>query len=310
MPNYDAIAKRWSLNPRIFRALIRQESGGRQSARSPAGAIGLSQLMPATAKGLGVDPYDPEQNLEGGAHYLRQQLDRFGGDYRKALAAYNAGPGAVQKYGGVPPFAETQNYVRTILGSGNVPLASGGPAGGSAGSRTVTRTITPGVDNSALRGQLIQQFLGRSNVDPLDFALGIHAAQDVAPVTRTSTTRAPATAGDNAPTSVRGKSPLLELFWQGPDGINVKNGAKVPQGFVSGHTDHVHVGAGPKTVVELGKLAQSMGLQVGENPAFGTVHPVHVKNSLHYRNEAIDVSGDPARMRAYAHRVAKLYGIR
>jgi hypothetical protein len=310
MPNYDAIAKRWGLNPRIFRALIRQESGGNRNARSPAGAIGQTQLMPATAKALGVDPYNDTQNVEGGAHYLRQQLDRFGGDYRKALAAYNAGPGAVQKYGGVPPYRETQNYVRTILGSGNVPLASKGPSGGSAGSRTVTRTITPGVDNSALRGQLIQQFLGRSNVDPLDFAMGIHAAQDVAPVTRTSTTRAPATSSSNVPTSLRGKSPLLELFWQGSGGINVKNGAKVPQGFVSGHQDHVHIGAGPKTVVELGKLAQSMGLQVGENPHFGKVNPVHVKNSLHYKGEAIDVSGDPAQMRAYAHRVAKLYGIR
>jgi hypothetical protein len=310
MPNYDAIAKRWGLNPRIFRALIRQESGGRQSAKSPAGAIGLSQLMPATAKGLGVDPYDPQQNLEGGAKYLRQQLDRFGGDYRKALAAYNAGPGAVQKYGGVPPYRETQNYVRTILDSGDVPLASSkGSAGASAGTRTITRTVTPGVDNSGVRAGLIQQFLSRSHMDPLDFALGIHGAQDVAPVTRTSTVRTPASASGGT-TSVHGKSPLLELFWQGAGGINAKDGKRVPQGFVSGHKDHVHVAAGPKTVVQLGKLAQSMGLNVGENPHFGKVNPVHVQNSYHYKGEAIDVSGDPARMRAYAHRVAKLYGIR
>lgn len=214
MPNYDAIAKRWGLNPRIFRALIRQESGGRQNARSPAGAIGYTQLMPATAKGLGVDPYDPEQNLEGGAHYLRQQLDRFGGDYRKALAAYNAGPGAVQKYGGIPPYRETQNYVRTILGAGDVPLApSKGSRGASAGSRTTTRIVTPGVDNSAVRAGLIQQFLGRQNQDPLDFALGIRGAQDVAPVTKTSTVRTPSQSSDSLaqvathglPTAKRGK---------------------------------------------------------------------------------------------------------
>jgi soluble lytic murein transglycosylase-like protein len=79
--------------------------------------MGLTQLMPATAASLGVtDPYDPVQALDGGAKYLRQQLDRFGGDPAKALAAYNAGPGAVARYGGVPPYAETQNYVSNILG--------------------------------------------------------------------------------------------------------------------------------------------------------------------------------------------------
>ena len=77
--------------------------------------MGLTQLMPATAAGLGVtNPSDPAQSIEGGAKYLKQQLDRFGGDVSKALAAYNAGPGAVQKYNGVPPYAETQNYVRSV----------------------------------------------------------------------------------------------------------------------------------------------------------------------------------------------------
>jgi soluble lytic murein transglycosylase-like protein len=79
--------------------------------------MGLTQLMPATAASLGVtDPYDPVQSLDGGARYLRQMLDRFGGDPAKALAAYNAGPGAVARFGGVPPYQETQNYVRNILG--------------------------------------------------------------------------------------------------------------------------------------------------------------------------------------------------
>jgi soluble lytic murein transglycosylase-like protein len=78
--------------------------------------------MPATAASLGVsDPYDPVQSLDGGARYLRQMLDRFGGDPAKALAAYNAGPGAVTRFGGVPPYRETQNYVRNILGGGSTP---------------------------------------------------------------------------------------------------------------------------------------------------------------------------------------------
>lgn len=104
-------------------------------------------------------------------------------------------------------------------------------------------------------------------------------------------------------------SPLKELFWQGSGGIDVKNGKVIPQGSVSGHTDHVHVAAGPKTVVALAKLAQQMGLNVGENPHFGGVHPVHVPGSYHYKGEAIDVSGDPRKERAFARKVAKLYGL-
>ena len=93
-----------------------QESGFDPNARSGAGAVGLTQLMPGTAASLGVtNPLDPAQSLQGGAKYLRQQLDRFGGDEKLALAAYNAGPGAVAKFGGVPPYAETQNYVNSVL---------------------------------------------------------------------------------------------------------------------------------------------------------------------------------------------------
>ena len=111
----DAAAARYGLDPALLKGLIRQESGFNASARSGAGAVGLTQLMPGTAAGLGVDPSDPAQAIDGGARYLKQQLDRFGGDASMALAAYNAGPGAVAKYGGVPPYAETQNYVSSVL---------------------------------------------------------------------------------------------------------------------------------------------------------------------------------------------------
>lgn len=113
-------ARDFGVNEDIFLKLIQKESGWNPQAQSSAGAMGLVQLMPGTARGLGVsNPFDPVQSITGGARYLSQQLKRFG-SYDKALAAYNAGPGNVERYGGIPPFKETQNYVRTILGSSNV----------------------------------------------------------------------------------------------------------------------------------------------------------------------------------------------
>ena len=96
--------------------MVWQESRWRHDAVSPVGAQGLAQLMPGTARDLGVDPRDPFANLEGGARYLREQLDRFDGDLEKALAAYNAGPGRVERANGVPRIRETQNYVASIMG--------------------------------------------------------------------------------------------------------------------------------------------------------------------------------------------------
>lgn len=110
-----AAARRHGVDPALLAGLIKQESGFDPDATSPAGARGLAQLMPATAAGLGVtDPTDPSQAIEGAARYLGQQLQHFGGDTARALAAYNAGPGAVERYAGVPPYAETQDYVRTV----------------------------------------------------------------------------------------------------------------------------------------------------------------------------------------------------
>jgi soluble lytic murein transglycosylase-like protein len=111
-------AATWQVDPALIKAVIANESGFNARATSPVGAQGLMQLMPETAAGLGVrDAYDPAQNVAGGARYLRGLLDRFGGDKRLAIAAYNAGPGAVEKYRDVPPYAETQNYVQNVLAS-------------------------------------------------------------------------------------------------------------------------------------------------------------------------------------------------
>lgn len=110
-----AAARKHSIPEDLFLRLVQQESGWNPSALSHAGAIGLAQLMPETAALLGVDPRDPNQNLEGGARYLRAQYVKFR-SWKLALAAYNAGPEAVAKYNGVPPYKETEGYVKAILG--------------------------------------------------------------------------------------------------------------------------------------------------------------------------------------------------
>lgn len=312
MPDYRLAtrraARKYGVDPSLLEALINQESGFNPHAKSPAGAQGIAQFMPGTAPGYGVNLHDNRvtDDLEGAAKYIAGNLKRTGGNVREALSIYNSG--RPQGYKTIP---ETRNYVAKILaGTRNASSGSGdAPSSGSYGKQR-TRTVG-GVDNSALRGQAIAQFLGSKSADPLDFALQVRSLQDV-PGRQVTTTSPSSPSGDQAGGVSGKRSPLRELFWQGQGGIDVKNGQKVPQGFVSGHQDHVHVAAGPKTVVELGQLAQSMGLHVGENPHFGGVNPVHVKNSYHYRNggEAIDVSGDPAKMRAFAKRVARLYGIR
>lgn len=112
----DRTAQKYGIDEKLVRALVKQESGFNPNAKSHAGALGLMQLMPSTAAGLGVkNPLDPVQNVEGGVKYLKSMLERFNGNTILALAAYNAGPNAVKKYNGVPPYKETQNYVRSIL---------------------------------------------------------------------------------------------------------------------------------------------------------------------------------------------------
>ena len=114
----DLIAQKafeYGIDPQLVRAIAIAESDMNQDEISPVGAIGVMQLMPETAESLGVDPYDTDENIEGGTRYLRQMLDTFDGNVPLAVAAYNAGPGAVKRYGGIPPYSETQNYVGRVM---------------------------------------------------------------------------------------------------------------------------------------------------------------------------------------------------
>lgn len=143
-------ARDFGVNEDIFLRLIQKESSWNPKATSRAGAQGLVQLMPGTARGLGVsNPYDPVQSITGGARYLSQQLKRFG-SYEKALAAYNAGPGNVERYGGIPPFRETQNYVKTILGGLEAAKAKSKP------EREATASTAAGTDKG---NRLLNSFI-------------------------------------------------------------------------------------------------------------------------------------------------------
>jgi hypothetical protein len=255
--------------------------------------------------------YSDPTNLDASINRFYDETKAVAGKYARAgdLAAAVQRPAAQYRGRYQEHSAEAQSLLGGSTGTGTMLQADVG--------RTTT---TAGVDNSRARAALVQNFLGNHNSDPIDFALGIRAAQDVpgrTTVTPASLHQSALSVSDGHANLPAGHSQLLELIHNTGKGAGyaVKNGQRVngPQfysGVWAGHANHVHVAAGPDTVIALGKLAQKMGLQVGENPHFGGVHPVHVPGSYHNKGEAIDVSGDPGRMNAYAAAVERMYGLK
>jgi len=162
----DQAAREHGVDPGILKALLAKESGWKRNARSPAGALGIAQFMPETARGLGINPLNPKQAIFGAAKYLAGKIKHYG-DVKLALAAYNAGDGAVQKYGGIPPFDETQRYVRDIMAHAGNYRSSGHMAGAPASpGYTVETPNAPDLKGVALAnlGQMASQ---GGHYDPL-----------------------------------------------------------------------------------------------------------------------------------------------
>jgi hypothetical protein len=339
MADYRAAARRAAvrngLDPNIFVRQIQQESGFNPNARSPAGATGIAQIMPATARGWGVDPTDPIASLNAAAKNMASYVKKYG-SYENALRAYNAGPGAIERSKG---FAETNNYVKTILGGKDPKRLSSPRASASAATQTTTTTpaqtstssVTTGGDvtrptlpervRPTITGPALPAYVKSlpptvafpdRSAPQASIRDAIAALGKVPQTTTEATTTTPAqttTTSSPAPrtkSSGKGGSKVLELiFNNGGKGYGIKDGQVVDapsvfSGVWGGHANHVHAAAGPKTIVALGKYAQKLGLRVSENPAFDQVDPVHTEGSYHYQDKAIDVSGSKPLMEKFA----------
>ena len=317
------MATRYGLDPSIFERQIQKESGFNPNARSPAGATGIAQIMPATAKGWGVNPNDPKASLAAAAKNMARYLDAYHGSYAKALAAYNAGPGNVQKYGGVPPFAETQNYVRTILGGRRDVLGGGRRSSGTSSTTPAAETrTTTSVDQAgyeaARRKAILVQFIARRNPTSILLRYGVlgttapSLSDFTSSQTETVTPRSSVGGGGSSSSSPAPAGTLRELFYNGAGGVNVDEGKRVPKGFVSGHTDHVHAAVDSDADrAWIINQARGLGLTItstsGGKHAAGSFHYQRTKKG---RSKGLDIGGDPQAMARLSRRIAQRFGVR
>jgi hypothetical protein len=311
-----AAARRRGIDPDIFERQLGHESNFDENAVSHAGARGVAQFMPATAKGMGVDLNDGRalDDIDGAARLMASYLRKYG-NWKDALTAYNAGPGRV---GNDQLPAETINYISRIL-DGKNPKASGKENGKSAvGLGSVKKGTPPRYEHGAMKtdedAALVDALLsGKGNI--LQAALhGIQSGQ--------YTTQGPGKwvggkgaeyvpgEGEEAASSSRGggkKFNIRELFWNGDRAVNVDDNRRVPKGYVSGHTDHVHVAVDSDAARrEVLKLVAKHGLQItsegGGKHAPGSYHYQRTKRG---KSRGIDIGGDPKRMAAFAADVAR-----
>lgn len=287
-----AAAKRHGLDPDIFERQIGAESGFSTKARSGAGAQGIAQIMPGTARAWGVNPNDPKAALDAAAKHMAGYVRKYG-SYEAALRAYNAGEGAIEASKG---YKETNAYVKKILG-GKDPGGKLAPAQRAAAKAT-TRAVPSQDVEGALVDALTQRRPGQSLLVAAAQALDTGAYDRVTQMTSSPT----AARAASVHTGGFKGSPINEQFYDPLGGRD--EGHEI--GAIGHHGGHVHAAAGPKTVLWLAKLAQKYGLKVGENPKYGGVAPVHTKGSFHYSGRAIDVTGDPKKLAAF-YRAVKAY---
>lgn len=316
MADYRAMARQYAakygLDPDLFEAQIAQESQFNPRARSRAGAMGLGQLMPGTAAELGVrNPWDPAENLDGAARYMRKQFDAFQGDTAKALAAYNAGAGNVQKYGGIPPFRETQDYVRIITsnaaakrgtgGQGSAPIAASEPPSRPL-AVPATGASTDSYITDVMRAAVATPVFDTPDVQPVEstndgrlFSSNRMAGDVFGPGERAARAQGP-NVGALAVQSILGKPASEDRATSTTAPFVTPAVLEDPFSNQSPprQESDSSVAAAPSSgrflgIVDLGKRLQSAGLRVREQSAFGPIGG-HSHGSLHYQDKAIDVT--------------------
>lgn len=280
----------------IFLRQMKQEAGF-TDATSPAGAQGPAQIMPATAKGWGVkNVHDPNEAYMAAAKHMAAYLHEYGGDWAKALTAYNAGPGAV---GRAQLPAETVHYIETILGGkGDAHSSSAQAAPKSTGGSS---SSSKDAIDAALLDVLASHRHGRQRSHAINAALDAVPASS--PVPSAPNTHQASEPGTQSGT--KGHSPLYELFYDPLGGWKRSAGQTQSIGAIGGHGDHVHVAAGPHTLDQVNQLASRDGLTVTS-----TTGGKHAPHSFHYSGRARDYAGDPAAMKRFAQDVLKFFHVK
>lgn len=319
----DGIArKKYGISGEALLAkLVKGESGDRMGAVSSAGARGKAQFIASTrnavVKRYGIDPWrSTDEAVKAATIHLRGELGNA-----KGLEGYNPGDPNYPKY----ILAQKVGDVRGQSGARNGRPDPAAMKKVAAGRVKVTPVkATAGQESTDDTAALTDALLNRRKGETIlkgylrNVQSGVYTSRTedkITPGKVTTTGPKVIRSKGGKPTIDLGKAAgkrgdLLEVFYQGPNGFNVKNGSRVPQGFVKGHTGHVHVAAKTRDqIVRLAKLAQKLGLRPGEHPDYGGVAPVHATNSNHYADRAIDVTGDAKRLAEYARIVARRYGV-